>query len=182
MIKFISWVYSKFTHREAPRGLRQNSLPRLIWKIIRKWLCVAVIPLCPINLLRIWGYRLIGFKIGKQVFIGMQCYLDDFCPSDMIIEDDVYVSYRVVFAAHGPRMHKRSLILRKGCYIGANSTVLGGVTIGYYGTVGACSLVNKDVPAFTTVGGVPCRVIRTDRTPWESEDNRLEELKKKYLS
>ena len=91
---------------------KRPGLPMLCWKAIRKWLCVSVMPFIPFNRLRIWGYRLIGFEIGRNVFIGMQCYLDDLHPTRMVIEDDVVVSYRVTFACHGPRTRDHRLILR----------------------------------------------------------------------
>ena len=164
---------------------QRPGLPMLCWKAIRKWLCVSVVPFIPFNGLRIWGYRLIGFEIGRHVFIGMQCYLDDLHPTRMVIEDDVVVSYRVTFACHGPRTRDHRLILREGSYIGAGATLLGGlasgdVEIGPHATVGACSLVNRSVPPLATVAGVPARILRTGRTPWESDDPRTEEWCRKY--
>ncbi|MBN1555980.1 MAG: acyltransferase [Phycisphaerae bacterium] len=153
----------------------------LIWKTVRKYLNVSVIPFIPINCFRIWLYRLVGFHIGRHVFIGMQCYLDDFQPAHLIIEDHVTISYRVTVACHGPRMKDRKLVLREGCYIGTNVTLLGGTEIGPYATVGACALVTRSVPALTTVIGVPAKPIPVCRTPWGADDDRLEELKKRFL-
>ena len=157
----------------------------LVWKCVRKWLCVSVLPFIPFNGVRVRGYRLIGFQIGRNVFIGMQCYLDDLHPKRLVIEDDVVVSYRVAFACHGPRTRDHRLILREGSYIGVGATLLGGlargdVEIGPYATVGACSLVNRSVPPLATVAGVPARILRIGRTPWESDDPRTEELCRKY--
>jgi UDP-2-acetamido-3-amino-2,3-dideoxy-glucuronate N-acetyltransferase len=45
------------------------------------------------------------------------------------------------------------------CSIGANATILGGVTIGAYATVGAGAVVTKDVPDFALVAGNPARII-----------------------
>ena len=179
-MRLIARAYERIFRRKAPRGLRNNTLFGTIWKMIRKAICIAAIPFCPINIFRIWGYRMIGFKIGKRVFIGMQCYLDDFDPSSTIIEDDVTISYRVTFAAHGPRMKQRKIVLREGCYIGTNATIFGGVEIGAYATVGSCTLVNKDVPPLSTVVGIPAKVIRRNRTPWEADDHRLAELMERF--
>lgn len=180
-MKLIAKLYEKATKRKAPRGLRDNGPFLLIWKVIRKYLVVSITPFVPINRFRIWLYRLAGFRIGKRVFIGMQCYLDDFHPAHTIIEDDVTISYRVTFACHGPRMKERKLVLREGCYIGTNATLLGGVEIGPYATVGACALVTKSVPALTTVVGIPAKPLQTCRTPWGADDDRLEELKARFL-
>ncbi|NLW86777.1 MAG: hypothetical protein GXY38_07880 [Planctomycetes bacterium] len=108
------------------KSLRCHSIPMLVWKQIRKYINVSCAPYVPLNVFRIWLYRLVGYKIGKKVFIGMQCYLDDVCPQEMVIEDNVTISYRVTFACHGPRMENRKLVLREGCYIGTSATVLGG--------------------------------------------------------
>lgn len=43
--------------------------------------------------MRVRLYRLCGFRIGKNVFIGMKCYFDDVSPEKMIIEDNVGISY-----------------------------------------------------------------------------------------
>jgi acetyltransferase-like isoleucine patch superfamily enzyme len=51
--------------------------------------------------------------------------------------------------------------LKKGCWIGINSAILPGVTIGKNSVVGANSVVTKDVPDFTVVAGAPARVIRS---------------------
>ena len=182
-----SRFYEKTLRKPATPWMERFGPLMLVWKVVRKWLCVSVLPFVPFNALRVWGYRLIGFQIGRRVFIGMQCYLDDLHPRRMVIEDDVVVSYRVTFACHGPRTRDHRLILRQGCYVGANATLLGGclhgdVEIGPYATVGACALVTKSVPPLATVVGIPAKVVRTGRPPWESDDGRTEELCRKYLN
>jgi serine O-acetyltransferase len=117
----------------------------------------------------------------------MQCYLDDMHPDRMIVEDDVTISFRVTAACHGPRSCDNRLILREGCYIGCNATLLGGlprgdIEIGAYATVGACSLVNRSVPPLATAIGIPAKIVRTVRTPWGADDDKTEALARKYLA
>lgn len=50
--------------------------------------------------------------------------------------------------------------LKTGCWIGVNAVILPGVTVGKNSVVGANSLVNKDVPDFTVVGGIPAKEIK----------------------
>lgn len=50
--------------------------------------------------------------------------------------------------------------LKKGCWIGINSVIMPGVTIGRNSVVAANSVVNKDVPDFTIVGGTPAKIIK----------------------
>lgn len=47
---------------------------------------------------RSFFYRLCGYNIGRNVFIGMRCYLDDLEPQMFTVEDDCIISYGVFFA------------------------------------------------------------------------------------
>ena len=53
----------------------------------------------------------------------------------------------------------KKTLLKKGCSIGANATIVCGVTIGKYALIGAGAVVNKDVPDFALMVGVPARQI-----------------------
>ena len=53
---------------------------------IRKWMSAKIIPNMIFNGWRVFFYRLCGYKIGKNVFIGMRCYRDDLEPSMMTVE------------------------------------------------------------------------------------------------
>lgn len=57
-------------------------------------------------------------------------------------------------------LSKGDIIVEDDCWIGFNSVILSGVRIGKGSVIGACSLVTKDVPPYSIVGGVPARVIR----------------------
>lgn len=81
------------------------------------------------------------------------------------IEDDVFCGPSMVFTnVINPRAfverktEYKKTILKKGCSIGANATVVCGVTIGEYALVGAGSVVTKDVPPYALVYGNPARV------------------------
>jgi acetyltransferase-like isoleucine patch superfamily enzyme len=54
----------------------------------------------------------------------------------------------------------KGIVLKRNCWIGANSVILPGVTVGENSVVAAGSVVTKDVPADTVVAGVPARVIK----------------------
>lgn len=129
----------------------------------RKFMSAKIIPYMVLNGCRIFFYRLCGYKIGKNVFIGMRCYLDDLEPKLFTVEDNVTISYGVFFACHGRHQMHTPITIKKGAYIGMRSTILSGkngITIGENAVVGACSFVNKDIPANVTAVGVPCRVIK----------------------
>jgi len=101
---------------------------------------------------------MLGFKIGKNVFIGMKCYLDDIDPEKTTIEDDVVISYGCYFACHGKGQDHTNITIKKGAYLGMRCNILSGkygVTIGENSIIAAGSLVNRDVANETTVAGVP---------------------------
>ncbi|MEL6613146.1 MAG: acyltransferase [Bacteroidota bacterium] len=135
----------------------------LVWKPIRKTLNVVLIPNIPFNGLRIALYRLVGFRIGRGVFIGMKCYLDDVEPSHTTIGDGVIVSYGCYFALHGKGQARSHITIEDGAYIGMRSTIVAGaepLTIGTEAIVGAASLVRESVAPRTTVAGHPAKVLR----------------------
>lgn len=106
--------------------------------------------------------------IGKKVVIGNNVKIQNNVSiyAGVIIEDDVFIGPSVVFTnVSNPRAFVerkdefKLTLVRKGASIGANSTILCGVTIGEYAMVGAGSVVTKDVPDYTTVVGNPAKKI-----------------------
>ncbi len=104
--------------------------------------------------------RLGGITIGEGGFIGMDGWYEECYPHRLIIGDNVTISFRVTLVAHGPRRtDDMRVIIEDDVYIGCNTTVLAGVTIGRGARVGAGSVVAKNVAPGTTVAGVPARVL-----------------------
>lgn len=84
---------------------------------------------------------------------------------DVIVEDDVFLGPSMVFTnVINPRAfvqrkdEYKQTLLKKGCSIGANVTIVCGATIGEYAMVGAGSVVTKDVPPYVLVYGNPARI------------------------
>ena len=155
----------KLTHRnckeeEIPYYFKY-SLWTIISKPIRKWLSASLIPRIPFNGIRIFFYRLTGYKIGKGVFIGMHCYLDDMCYDLMEIGNYVTISCGVYFACHGRKQGHNKIVIKDHAYIGMRANVIArtDIEIGENAVIGACTLVNKSVPAGKTVVGIPCKII-----------------------
>ena len=138
-------------------------LPVIILKPIRKWLSTVLIPTIPFSNLRVQCYRWCGYKIGKNCFIGMRCYLDDMCHTLIEIEDNVTISYGVYFACHGRKQGHNRILIKLVSYIGMNASIIArreeGTVVGRNAIVGACSLVNKSVPDEGVVAGIPVRAI-----------------------
>jgi len=114
-----------------------------------------------------------GFKnltLGKDSFIGEDCLLD--LADKIIIGNKVTLAERVNILTHTnvgykdhPLQKKYSkklgkVIIKDGCFIGTNSTILSGVTINNNSLVAANSLVKEDVPPNTLVGGSPAKKIK----------------------
>jgi acetyltransferase-like isoleucine patch superfamily enzyme len=135
----------------------------IFWKPIRKFMNVVIIPNTPFSNLRIYMYKyLIGYRIGKNVFIGMKCYLDDLEPKSTVIEDNVTISYGCYFALHGVGQKHSGIKICRGSYLGMRASVIAGkdgLIIGENSIIGACSLVNKNIPPNSKAVGVPAKVI-----------------------
>lgn len=145
---------------------RKKNIFQKIASFHRKLWSARIIPYLVTNKARVFFYKMIGYKnIGKNVFIGMRCYLDDLEPKMLIIEDDVTISYGVFFACHGRKQDHHPITIKKGAYIGTRTTIISpesqdGIEIGENSIVGAHSLVNKSIPDNETWGGVPARKLK----------------------
>ena len=159
-MKPIRFFYQKILKKPAPYYADYSFL-LILWKPLRKYINVVIIPSIPLNSLRIILYRWLGFRIGKNVFIGMKCYLDDIDPAKTIIEDQVVISYGCYFACHGKGQKHTLIHLKKGAYIGMRCNIVSGkqgVIIEEKAIVGAGSLINKDIPKGAVAMGVPIRI------------------------
>jgi acetyltransferase-like isoleucine patch superfamily enzyme len=157
----VEQFYKQVLKKEPPYYAKYP-LTTIIWKPIRKYINVVIIPNVPFTNLRVALYRMIGFNIGKNVFIGMKCYLDDVAIEKMIIEENVTISYGCYFASHGKGQTHTMIHIKKGVYLGMRCNILSGkngITIGEECIVGAGSLVHKSIPDNKKVAGVPAKVV-----------------------
>lgn len=102
--------------------------------------------------------------------IGQNLHLT--CAEKIIIEDNVVCSARVIItdnnhetdnceiAVLNQGLITKPVLIKEGAFIGINSVIMPGVTIGKHAVVGANSVVTKDVPDYVTVVGAPARIIR----------------------
>jgi acetyltransferase-like isoleucine patch superfamily enzyme len=105
-------------------------------------------------------------KIGKNVFINFDCVFLDL--GGITIEDNVLIAPKVSLLSEGhpvspEERHSlvpKSIHIKKNAWIGANATILQGVTIGENSVVAAGSVVSKDVPDNVIVGGAPAKIIK----------------------
>jgi acetyltransferase-like isoleucine patch superfamily enzyme len=106
-------------------------------------------------------------RIGKNVFINFDCVFLDL--GGITIEDGVMLAPKVSLLSEGHpvAVNDRQTLtagrihIQKNAWIGANATILQGVTIGENAVVAAGAVVSEDVPANAVVGGIPAKIIKT---------------------
>jgi acetyltransferase-like isoleucine patch superfamily enzyme len=102
-----------------------------------------------------------GMNISDGVLLSSKCNLDKTNPKGVFIGRDSYVAFGATILTHDfVRAIHADTIIGKECFIGANSIVLPGITIGNNSIVAAGSLVTKDVPDNCIVAGNPARIIK----------------------
>lgn len=130
---------------------------------------------------KIWNYAQVreGASIGENCVLSKSVYIDANVSvgngvkiqngvsvyQGVIIEDDVLIAANVTFTNDKyPRAFAEDWIvtptlIKKGASIGANSTIVCGVTVGEYAMIGAGSVVTKDVPPYALAVGNPAAVV-----------------------
>lgn len=113
-----------------------------------------------------------GVSLGQNVFVGNKVVIGDRCKvqnnvsiyDNVTLEEGVFCGPSMVFTnVYNPRSlierkdQYRDTLVKRGATLGANCTIVCGVTIGAYAFVGAGAVVNKDVPDYALVVGVPGR-------------------------
>jgi len=111
-------------------------------------------------------------SLGQNVFVGNRVVIGNNVKiqnnvsvyDNVTLEDGVFCGPSMVFTnVYNPRAEVsrkdeyRNTLIRRGATLGANSTIVCGVTVGEYAFVGAGAVVNRDVPAFALMLGVPAR-------------------------
>ncbi len=131
---------------------------------------------------RIWHFVHVcgGARIGKSVslgqnvFVGNNVFIGDKCKiqnnvsvyDNVTLEEGVFCGPSMVFTnVYNPRSlidrkcEYKNTIVKRGATLGANCTILCGITIGEFAFIGAGAVVNKDVPAYSLIVGVPGKQI-----------------------
>ena len=145
---------------------------RLKKKVFKRWARNAFFPGARISLL-----RACGFSIGNDVYIADDLIIAEELEDsgNLTLGDRVSIAPRVTFVLSSHPNESRirpfapvvraPIVVEADAWIGAGVVVLPGVTIGRGAIIGANSVVTKDVPPLTIVGGIPAKPIRTLTPP-----------------
>ena len=106
--------------------------------------------------------RLAGAKVGSGAAFGLGATIDIFFPERIEVGKDAIIGYNTVLLGHEflqGEYRTGKVEIGARAMLGANCTVLPGVSVGEGASVAAMSLVNRDIPAGQTWGGIPARKI-----------------------
>ena len=127
-----------------------------------------------------WVHVCAGARIGRDCSLGQNVFIGNNVAignnvkiqnnvsvyDNVTLEDDVFCGPSMVFTnVYNPRSavprkdEYRDTVVRKGATLGANCTLVCGVTIGRFAFVGAGAVVNRDVPDYALMAGVPAKQI-----------------------
>lgn len=139
-----------------------------VYRKIRNIILYRLAFFCPLNSWRVKMNKWRGVHVGKHVYIGLQCSIDNAYPECVFLEDDISLAGEVTILTHAnPYKHFEGVIeakvspvvVRKGAWVSVKSTLLGGADIGEYAIVSAGSVVSKKIPPFTMAVGNPAKKV-----------------------
>ncbi len=137
----------------------------------RRMVCLTLANFCPFVSGRLALYRLMGIRIGRDVFIGYNVEFDTNYSELIEIGNHVTISHRCIIASHMATSVNTPLVAlypRKaaavkicdGAWLCVGAVVLPGVTVGENAVVAAGAVVSRDVPPNTLAAGVPAMPVK----------------------
>ena len=141
---------------------------RYAFRRFRNYLLLMVAYILPVNTFRIRLHKWRGVNIGKNVYIGMLCFLDNAYPEYIYLEEECSINAGSMIISHfNLKSHFKNIIpataepvvIKKGAILAVRSIVLPGVTVGTCSIVSAGSVVNRPVPDYTLVAGNPAKKV-----------------------
>ncbi|MFL6560975.1 MAG: acyltransferase [Bacillus sp. (in: firmicutes)] len=135
------------------------------WKVVKNFIVIQLARYTPFLGMKNWLYRVfLGLEVGEHTSFALMVMLDVMFPEKISVGRNTVIGYNTTILAHEYLIKEYRLgpvAIGSEVMIGANSTILPGITIGDGAIVSAGTLVHKDVPPGVFVGGNPMRVIYT---------------------
>ncbi|TKD71012.1 acyltransferase [Pseudalkalibacillus hwajinpoensis] len=135
------------------------------WKVVKNFIVIQLARYMPFIPVKNWLYKtFLGVKIGDQTAFALMVMLDIMFPEKISVGKNSIIGYNTTILAHEYLIDEYRLgdvIIGDRVMIGANSTLLPGITIGDGAIVSAGTLVHKSVPPGAFVGGNPMQLIYT---------------------
>lgn len=149
---------------DGPNALWQIYSTVSRWKSVRNFMFIQFSRYCPSLPVKNWIYRrVLGMKVGEHTAFALMVMVDVFFPERIRVGSNSIIGYNTTILAHEYLIGEYRLgdvVIGDRVMIGANTTILPGVTIGDDAVVAAGSVVHKDVEPGSFVGGNPLQVIR----------------------
>ncbi|RQW21306.1 acyltransferase [Bacillus sp. C1-1] len=148
---------------------KTNSLWQLyktvsFWKVLKIFIISQTARITPSFRMKNWLYRtFLNMKIGDYTAFALMVMVDAMFPERIKVGSNTIIGYNTTILAHEYLIHEYRLgdvIIGDDVMIGANCTILPGVTIGDRAVIGAGTVVHKDVERDTFVAGSPMRLIK----------------------
>ena len=177
--RFLKFIGLNFSEEEYGNisffGALNRGFVGVLKAIILKY-CMYSVIFSPFNyrFLRPKLWRLIGIKVGKNVFIGYEVWID-FNNTNLIeIGNNVHITNRCLLLCHQRDLKnykkgdnptklgyiKEKITIEDDVMIGMGSIIMPGVTIGKGSVIGAGSVVTKNIPSYVIAAGVPAKVVK----------------------
>jgi acetyltransferase-like isoleucine patch superfamily enzyme len=163
----------------SARDRGNKSVVWLAWNYLwRNWFLGHMVRVAPRGvILTLHKWR--GVKMGQDVFIDPTAIIETAFPENITIGNDVRITAGCVIMSHIKAPHYlretglvpvvlKPVVLEDHCFIGVNSVVMPGVTIGKASVVTSGSVVVTNVPPYTMVQGNPAKVIKQFPRPEDS--------------
>ncbi|MED1915729.1 acyltransferase [Bacillus thuringiensis] len=134
------------------------------WKVMKNFIIIQLSRYTPIVSWKNWMYRtFLRMEVGQHSAVALMVMMDIMFPEKIKIGRNCVIGYNTTILAHEYLIDEYRLgevIIEDAVLVGANTTILPGVTIGKGAIVAAGTVVHKDVPPGAFVGGNPMQLIR----------------------
>ncbi|GAB6257349.1 MULTISPECIES: DapH/DapD/GlmU-related protein [Peribacillus] len=143
------------------------------WKVVKNFVVIQLARYTPFLGMKNWLYRtFLHMKVGKHTSFALMVMPDVMFPEKISVGRNTVIGYNTTILAHEYLIQEYRLgdvVIGDEVLIGANSTILPGLSIGNGAIVSAGTLVHKDVPEGAFVGGNPMKIIYTKEEMLERE-------------